>query len=58
MLFSSVIGWREVLLLGNISEGLELGNCPTDWVFLLDYVVACGDIKHPLFDFLGKEGRG
>lgn len=53
----SVIGWREVLLLCSLSEGLELGNSPADWVVLLDYVGIWGDIKHSLFDFLGKEGR-
>lgn len=55
--FLSVIGWREVLLLCNLSEGLELGNCPIVWVVLLDYVGTCSDIRHPLFDFLGKEGE-
>lgn len=55
--FLSVFGWREVLLLGSLSEGLELGNSPVDWVVLLDYVGIWGDIKHSLFVFLGKEGR-
>lgn len=55
--FLSVIGWIEVLLLDNLLEGLGLGNCLIDWIVFLDYIGTWGDKKHPLFDFLGEEGK-